>query len=286
MKIFLTGATGYIGGAVARAAARAGHQVLALAHSEKATATARENGWTPAPGDLREPATLAKHAAAADATLHTANTNAEDAGEADRAAVGAMLEALAGSGKPLVYTSGIWVLGDTGGREADEQTPADRPLPMVAWRARFESEVVAAAERGVRSVVVRPGIVYGRGGGIPGMLGRGELPLVGDGRQSWPLVHLDDLAELYLLALEAPAGSILHAVSAHATMKDVALAARAGEGHPGDYETLSRDQAKQRLGGFGEALALDQRFSAERTRELVGWTPRAPGFVEALMASS
>ncbi|HMB55109.1 MAG TPA: NAD-dependent epimerase/dehydratase family protein [Thermoanaerobaculia bacterium] len=273
MKIFITGATGYIGQAVAEAISAAGNEVLALAHRPGAAEELRGHGWTPVGGDLRKPETLAAAVAAADGAIHTANTNADDAGQADRAAVSAMLGALAGSGKPFVYTSGVWVLGDTGGGVSNEGSSTANALPKVAWRAEVEKRVLAAAEDGVRSVVLRPGIVYGHGGGIPAMLAAGKLPLVGDGEQHWTTVHVDDLADLYLLALTAPAGTVLHGISGEVTMGELAAAC-------GVVERVSAETARERFGGFGDALALDQRISAERSREVTGWEPGRPGILD------
>lgn len=286
MKILITGATGYIGGAAAGALDGAGHQVLALAHSDRAESTFRERGWTPLGGDLREPDGLSGLAAEADAVVHAANTGGTDAAAVDAAAARAMLGALEGSGKAFVYTSGVWVLGDTGGKIVDEGAPLDRPAAASAWRATLEPDVTGAAARGVRSVVIRPGVVYGRGGGLPGMLARGELPVIGDGRQRWPLVHVDDLTDLYLRALEAPAGSLLHGTDGWAAMIELALAGRFGAGGGTEVERLDLAAARERLGAFADALVLDQRVAAERTRELTGWRPAAPPAIEELMIGS
>jgi nucleoside-diphosphate-sugar epimerase len=234
------------------------------------------------PGGLRDTDVLTKAAAGADAVLHAANTNSEDAADADRAAVAAMLDGLAGSGKPFVYTSGVWVLGDTGGEEVDEHASTDGAVPLVAWRADHEKEILAAAdERGVATVVLRPGIVYGRGGGIPAMLVRGDLPVIGDGSQHWTTVHVDDLADLYVRALDVDGGTVLHGISGSTTMADLARAARGD-----DVQQLSLDDARQAMGGFAEALALDQRASARRTRELTGWAPAAVGIEEDVRSGS
>jgi nucleoside-diphosphate-sugar epimerase len=171
MRVFLTGATGYIGGAVAEALAGAGHEVRALARSESAEAAVRDRGWIPARGDLREPATLTARAGEADAVVHAANTGGADAAAIDETAARALLGALEGSGKPFVYTSGIWVLGDTGGFIVDEDASTTRPAALSAWRAGLETELTAAAGRGVRAVVLRPAVVYGRGGGLPARRG-------------------------------------------------------------------------------------------------------------------
>lgn len=272
MRVFVTGATGYIGSHVARALYGAGHDILALAHHDDARESLAAAGYDTVPGDLTEPDGLAAAVAGVDGVVHMANTNDEDAGEVDDAAVRAMVDALEGSGEPFVYTSGIWVLGETGEQAADERSPAN-PIDLVAWRGPLETWLVGAADRRVRTVIVRPGIVYGDGGGIPAMMANGELPIVGDGENRWPLVHVRGLARLYVNALEeAPAGSVLHGISETVRQKDV------GE-HLG-AERMPLEEARERMGGFAEALALDQRIGAPRTRELLGWEPREPGILE------
>lgn len=281
MQIFITGATGYIGHAVAAAVSRAGHQVLALAHRPGAEEAIRERGWTPVAGDLAETAVLEPAAAGAGGVIHAANTNDEDAARVDREAMGAFLRALEGTERPFVYTSGVWVLGETGDRVADEDASTEGAAPLVRWRAENEKEVLAAARRGVRTVVLRPGIVYGAGGGIPAMMARGEVPVIGSGAQRWTTVHLDDLADLYLRALEAPAGTVLHGISGEVTMAEVGEAARGEE-----VERVSLEEARERLGGVAEALAMNQRASSRRTRELTGWQPEAPSLLDDLRRGS
>jgi len=279
MKILITGATGYIGSAVAKAAQAAGHSIVALAHSDNSEAVLRERGWTTVRGDLQETKPLESLAGECDAVIHAANTGGEDAGRVDMEAARAVLRGLGDSGNPFVYTSGVWVLGSGA---ADEQTTLN-PSPIVAWRPEVEQTVLGAAP-GVRSVVVRPGIVYGNGGGIPGMVWRGDLPVVGAGTQRWPLVHLDDLARLYVRALDAPAGSVLHGTSESLTMRDIALLAQVK--HGSTPKSVSLDDARSRMGPFADALALDQTVSSLRTRELTGWTPHGPSPVEEFLAGS
>lgn len=278
MRVLITGGTGYIGSAAAEAVASAGHQVQALAHTEDTAALIRERGWEAIAGDMKDTERLTLLAKGADAVIHAANTGGVDAATVDLNATRALLQGLAGSGRTLVYTSGAWVLG---GGESDELSRPDAPA-LVAWRPGLEAEVLR--HEGVRGVVVRPGIVYGRGGGIPGMLRRGELPVIGDGAQRWPLVHLDDLADLYVRALTAPGESILHGVSATMPMRELALLAAA------DTRVvpagISLEQARVRLGDFADALALDQQVSSVRTRELTGWRPHGPSPVEEFLAGS
>src|SRR3954467_10532605 len=137
MQVFLTGATGYIGSAVAAALRAAGHEVAGLARSDAAVERLERSGVRPVRGDLADAAVLERGSRAADAVIHTGTTNDARAPEVDRAAVDAILRALDGSGKPFVYTSGIWVYGDTKGRIVDETTQLT-PAPIVAWRPAVE----------------------------------------------------------------------------------------------------------------------------------------------------
>lgn len=283
MKIFLTGATGYIGSAVARAACEVGHEVHALVHGRRAGAGVEGQGFIAVPGDLRDAESLARHAGSSDAVVHAANTGGPDAAAVDAAATRAMVGALEGSGRPFLYTSGVWVLGRTGDEAVGEDAPLNPP-EIVAGRASLEAWLRESAARQVRTVIVRPAIVYGDGGGIPGMIARGELPLVGDGTQLWPLVHRDDLASLYLAALErAQAGSILHGVALHRTAAEVWAAFSTGS----EPLRASVAEARVSLGAFADALALNQRVSARATREWTGWVPRreAPSRAEATAAT-
>lgn len=273
MRIFITGGTGYIGSHVARALADAGHDILALAHHDEARDALRAAGYETVAGDLTRPADLAGVAERADAVVHTANTNGENAAAVDDAAVRAMVGALEGSGKPFVYTSGIWVLGDTGGEEVDEESAVD-PIEIVAWRGPLEKWLISASQRDVRTIVIRPGVVYGRGGGLAGMMARGELPVVGDGENRWPVVHVDDLTRLYVAALEgAPAGRILHGIGGHITTGEL------GE-HLG-AASMPRPAALEQMGPFAEALAVDQQISSAMTRSLLGWEPEEAHILES-----
>lgn len=272
MRVFLTGATGYIGSNVARALDGAGHEVVALAHHDEARKELSASGYGIVAGDLTDPDGLAEAARRADAVIHAANTGGEDAARVDEAAVHAMVGALDGSGKPFVYTSGIWVLGETGDEPVTERTPVD-PIDLVAWRGPLEKWLVEASTRGVRTIVIRPGVVFGQNGGIPGMMARGELPVVGDGENRWPVVHVDDLARLYVAALEnAPAGSILHGIGG--VVRQGELGKRLGA------DSIPLDDALDAMGGFAAALALDQNIAARHTSDLLGWEPREPSILE------
>jgi nucleoside-diphosphate-sugar epimerase len=289
LRVFLTGATGYIGTVVAERLAEAGHHLSALARSDSAAARLSMAGVRPVPGDLDDPLVLARAAAAADGVITLATTY--DA-KVDGPAVDAILGALEGSGKPYLYTSGIWSQGDTGGTVVDETMPT-QPFAHVAWRKPIEDRVRQAAQRQVRSVDIRPGMVYGRAGGIPAGFTEsarkdGAARFVGAGENRWAMVHVDDLADLYALAFErAPAGILLLAVSGPAyPVKELAAAASRGAGSGGRTSSWPLEEARAALGSYADALALDQQASGRRARELLGWRPHRPGPIEELERGS
>ena len=265
----MTGGTGYIGKSVASALRKRRHKVLMLARNAPSAKEARALGADPVQGDLRDPGSFLDKARSADAVIHLANTGDSDAGEVDQGATGALVEALEGSGKPFIYTSGVWVLGSSAEGELDEESPVS-PAPFVAWREPLEKWLVEKAGADVRTVVIRPGIVFGGDGGIPGMMARGELPLVGDGSQRWPIVHLDDLALLYHLALEsAPPASILHGITSVVPARTMARVASDTE-----VPSMSLEEARSSMGPFADALALDQNVSSRKTQRELKWHPQ------------
>lgn len=289
MQVFLTGASGYIGSALAERLRAAGHELTGLARTQASADKLTAAGVHPVPGDFSDPESVAAGARAADAVISTATTYNP---AIDGPAVDAILDALAGSDKPFIYTSGIWSYGDTGGRVVDETSPPQPPA-LVAWRQVVEDRVRAGAERGIRTVVIRPAIVYGRGKGIPaGFVDsarkEGAARYVGTGENRWPFVHVDDLADLYLLALEkAPAGTLLLGVTGPSVaVRELAAAASRGAGADGRTVAWPVEEARDTLGDYADALVLDQRASGKRAEELLGWRPRRSDVLEDLERGS
>jgi len=292
MEVFLTGATGYIGTSVAEALLKAGHKVVGLARTPEKAKQLESRGIRAAIGDLRQPETIAAAARAAEGVIHTANTNDASSAQVDAAVARAILEALAGSKKPFVYTSGVWVIGSTGNKIADESTPVN-PTPLVAQRPGIEQEVLVGKKRGVRAIVIRPALVYGRGGSIPRMLAQsaretGAARYVGDGENRWPFVDVDDLAQLYALAVEkAAAGSLYNASHGPSyRVREVAEAASIGAGANGKTQSMPLDEARKTMYAFADALVLDQQISGEKARKELGWNPRAGSVLEDLKTGS
>lgn len=289
MRVFVTGATGYIGSAAADALRAAGHGVIGLARSEEAATHLALRGVTPVLGDLREPETLEAAVKKSDAVLHAGTTGD---GDLDREAVSAMLGEAAGRNLPFVYTSGVWIYGDTGGQVADEGFPLN-PAAISAWRPSVEERVFGFARQGLRASIVRGAICYGRGAGIPGTLvdeGRekGVVRIVGSGENRWPVVHVEDLADLQVALLSrAEPGTVVNAAAASAvTLREIAEAAAQAAGVPERVESWPLEAARDALGPYADALAMDQRISSELARRLFGWSPSRPGILEELRGGS
>jgi nucleoside-diphosphate-sugar epimerase len=287
MRVFVTGATGYIGHAVCLRAKKHGHDVIGLARSESAKEKLLRADIHPVMGDLNDAAVLAEMAHDADAVVHTAFAMEPGGVELERKALEAMLGALDTDHEAFVYTSGLWVYGSRGDAIIAEDAPL-APLDVVAWRPAHETLVLESAKHHLRPIVIRPGIVYGDGGGIPGdMIERakaGELRIVGDGNNRWSCVRVDALAELYVLALEeAAAGSVYNAVTGAApTYAEIARAASRAAGGDGRVDSISLEEARTAMGPLAGAFTCDLQATSEKARRELGWDPHRPTILEEL----
>ena len=280
MRVFLTGGTGYIGSAVLDSLVRAGHQVTALVRDPEKAARLSARGVTTVAGELATPKTFAGAIASTDAIVHTAFESSPRGVEKDRHAVETLLAALKQSSRStlrtFVYTSGVWVLGNTT-KPADEDTPVD-PAPHVAWRPEHEQLVLQAASDGVRTVVVRPGIVYGGAQGIVSDILKdalnGMMRVIGPGKNRWPTVYARDLGDLYARLLEAPdARGIFHANDeTDERVNDIVEAIAEHLTQRPDIRHMPLPEARRKLGTYADALALDQRVRSPKAKAL-GWAP-------------
>jgi nucleoside-diphosphate-sugar epimerase len=286
VKVFVTGATGYVGLSVASAFRRAGHEVLGLVRSRERARRLEKLEILPVLGSLNDPGSFISSAASCSLTVHAAmDYEAADTYGLDRATVEALIASTDpyGDEKTLVYTSGTWVYGDTGGRIANEATPT-APVKRMAVRPTIERLVLDS--RLVRGVVLRPGNVYGGSGGMTGEwfeAGRAaSLSVVGSGRQRWAMVHVDDLADGYVKAGETGlAGEIFNlADGSEATVSQMASAAARAAGFSGDIRWISVEEASRTMGNFAECLAIDQRIDSGKAARLLGWTPKHRSFLE------
>lgn len=276
MQVFITGGSGYIGRSTIQALIRHGIEVTALARSEHSARTVSGLGATPVAGTLTDTDVLREAARQADGVIHLGVDYTEGTADVDRAVAEALQQ---GAGtRPYVHTGGVWVYGDTDG-VVDEDAPLSPPH-ITAWRLDNEKRVLARAAIGQHPVVVMPGLVYGRSGGLvqsyfvePGRAA-GAVPRIGDGSNHWALVHVDDLAELYVLALNAPAGGIYAGVNGqNLPVGTITQALSHAAGCPGRIDSLTLEDAIQRMGPIAEAFALDQQLTGARARRELGWTP-------------
>jgi nucleoside-diphosphate-sugar epimerase len=306
MKILVTGATGYIGGAAARALLVAGHEVSGLARSENSAAKLVQAGLTPVMGDFADATSLASVVKAAEVVVSTASIGSlsgdADTFRKDRDAVRGMLAVLDGSGKTLIFTSGSAVVGTFAGGEAssvvyDEDVALPLPEPVFApasaqvhpmfvkgfggaMAARIETEQEVAGASGLRGVIMRPGLVYGNGGSydLPQLIAAarrdGVAPHFGSGGTLHGYVHVDELADLFRLAVEhAPRGAVLNGVTDEVSQHDLAAAISRMIGAGDKTASLSLEQMFAALGSVGVSLSLNKRLSAEKTRRMTGWSP-------------
>lgn len=289
MRVFVTGATGYVGSAVVEALVRAGHSVAGLSRSEEKDRELRRLGAAPVRGALGDLARAAPAMAGHDAYVHAA----VDYGlgpPADREAIDALLAAARASRGPalVVYTSGVWVLGASSA-PADETASTDRPAGAVAWRPSHERAVLDAAGGPLVTAVVRPGLVFGERRGLVSpwfaqALSEGASQIVGDGRNRWAFVHRSDLAQLYRLVVERRARGVFHGVDgASPTVMEAARAASAAAGK-GDVRCVPLEEARQRMGPVADALAMDQVVLSKRRSE-IGWRLEHPPFLQAAVSA-
>ncbi|HWA37857.1 MAG TPA: NAD-dependent epimerase/dehydratase family protein [Burkholderiales bacterium] len=288
MKIFMTGASGYIGGTVAGRLAAAGHSIRGLARTEAAAARLRERGIEAVRGELSSHRVVRDAARAADAVINCADAS-------DPFVVAAIVEGLAGSGKPFLHTSGSSVVGDKAAgsfspRVHHEDTPSE-PLPEKIQRVAVDRAVLRAAGEGVRSVVLCPSLIYGEGRGanpdsiqVPSLIRQavrsGTPRYIGAGENVWSTVHIDDVAAAYLLALEAARpGSFFYLENGEASLKSIveSIARLLGAKRPA--ESWSIDEAIAAWGPQAAWFSLggNSRVRADKARAMLGWKPAGAG---------
>jgi nucleoside-diphosphate-sugar epimerase len=285
VPIFVTGGSGFIGASVIRELRRGTHIVRALARSDEAERKVRAAGAEPVRGELRDLDLLRSEAAHADAVVYLAQEQSADVAVIGERALSALLDALP-NGKTFVHTGGVWVYGSRGDALVAEDAPL-APLDIVAWRPAHEQMVLAQQGR-LRTIVIRPAVVYGDGGGIPGMLVEqartSQLRVVGDGTNRWPLVRHDALAELYALAIDKPIARGVYNASRGAAVPyiEIAHAASRAAGGDGRVAHITLQDARGMMGGFADALASDLQIDSGRAARDLGWEPHRPTLLEEL----
>ncbi len=288
MRIFVTGATGFIGFAVATEMARAGHKVYGLARSAEKAQRLSAAEVLPVTGDMSRPETYLEVASRCQVLIHCAAEYTARYMELDRRTVTELLKSAQASGQPrlFVYTSGCWVYGSTGAAAADESTSLNPPA-MVKPRVETETLILAASSGRLRTIVIRPGCVYGGSGSLTASWFEsaeryGPSRVVGDGKFRWAMVHLADLAVAYRLAAESAFGGEVFNVADNSrfTVLECAEAASAAATGAGSVQCVPVEEAAKTMGPMAECLTLDQHIDSSKVVRLLGWQPRHGGFVD------
>src|SRR3954469_12135686 len=285
MRIFLTGATGYIGAAVLDALVRGGHDVTALVRNNEKARRVAKRGAHPVIGHLEEPDSFGGSIDAQDGYVHAAYDTRSGRGPAiEQAALEVLIAAARRprtSGGPgpdkrfIIYTSGVWVLGKTP-EPAAEDAPIN-PIALSSFRPAHEKMVLDAAGEHLRTIVVRPGVVYGGGNGMVGEIfkaaSNGLVRVVGDGNNHWPLIYDRDLGELYArLAAREDAGGVYHANDkGDEQVNDIVDAIKPYLPLKPDVRHVPIEEASKKMGTYAEALALYQVVRWSRARAPGGW---------------
>ena len=285
LNIFITGANGFIGGSIAVGLVRAGHRVTGLVRKPEQAAELQRLGIATVVGTLDDRALLIEQAQAADAVINAASSD-------HRGAVEALIDGLAGSGKPFLHTSGSSIVGDASGGEAGaarvyHEDALPEPTADKAARVAIDRLVLDSAKRGVRSAVLCNTLIYGHGA-VPGSASvqlprlisqaqkSGVVRHVGSGGNVWSNVHIDDVVDVYRLALEkTPAGTFYFIESSEASFRDMttAIADVLGLGKPQDWP-LEEAQKEWGYEMASYGLGSNSRVRGERARTLLGWQPK------------
>ena len=277
MRVFLTGATGYIGGVVCEALVRNGHAVAALVRPSARAQALQRKGVEVLTGDLSDIVENREALGGFDAYVHTAFESSSRGIELDELVIRTIREVAWRSGRAaFIYTSGVWVLGAT--REpVDEAAPLNPPA-KVSFRPAHEQLVLEANGGGVRAIVVRPGIVYGGARGIISEMlkdaDNGIIRVIGTGENRWPLVYDRDLADLYLRLLASPdASGVYHATDeSDERVNDLVRAMSLHVAHKPEVRYMPITEARTRFGTYADVIILDQVVRSPRAKGL-GWTP-------------
>ena len=293
MKIFLTGATGYIGGSVAERLLREGHAITGLVRTQQGAQEIGKRGMRPVLGTLDDAEIIARAAREADAVVDTAEAN-------HAGVVEAITSALRGSGKPLLHTSGSGIVATVANGERsdsiyDEYSAFTPTIPRMQQRAAIDEAVFDAATQGVRSVVIRPTMIYGEGRGsrkesaqVPALIDNAKKAGVGlhigKGENIWANVHIDDVTELYLLALQkAPAGALYYAENGEELLKNVAASISRMLGFGGKTKEWSPQEAEAALGPKAHSsFGSNSRVRGKRSRAELGWQPKGRPILEEI----
>jgi nucleoside-diphosphate-sugar epimerase len=282
-RVFVTGASGYLGSGIAARLVRANFEVHGLTRSAEKAGALEAAGVHPVVGNLEDVASFDGALRNADIVVHAA-WEASDTAALDQAALAAIRASVQdGRVRRVIYTSGMWVYGDTAGQVVDESRPL-APLPLVTWRAAHEDVAIDLAEFEVDVIVMRPAIVYGESRGIVGGLfeearEKRTVTIPGTGNQHWGLVHRDDVSEAFALAVEHGKGGERYNLcdESQFTVRQLGEAIAGATG--AELRSWEAEGVLKHLGLYGEALLASLKCTSAKARRDLGWVPRHTNFV-------
>jgi nucleoside-diphosphate-sugar epimerase len=284
MNVALTGATGFIGSHILTELHEHGHEVTALVRDGNQAEIVAARGSKPSVIDLYDRPAVVSLLSGVDGAIHAASPGDETSANLDEGVVEAAIEGFAGTGKPYLHISGVWIYGEN--TSISEESPVKSPA-MVAWREPIERRVLDSSD--VRGVVIVSSVAYGDGGGaVPGVLlnsprdDDGNLIMLGAGQQHWSTVHVADLARFFRRVLEdeSARGRYVVGDGLNPTVAELTEAAAVAAGAPGAVPG-SDDEARARLGDyFAEVLLFDQGTFAAKAQDQRGWSPTHPALVD------
>lgn len=293
MRIFMTGATGYIGGSVAVKLLQLGHEITGLVRSDAGAAALRALGMHPVRGSLDDRDVVSQATRDADAVIDAAEANHDGV-------VVAIADALRGSGKAFLHTSGSGIVATRAdGRlvEAvyDEFTPVVPTLPRMQQRAAIDQVVFDAARDGIRAIVIRPSMIYGGGSGprkesfqVPALIEQARAQgiglHIGPGENRWANVHIDDVVDLYVRALDrGAAGALYYAENGEEALKTIAECISRMLGFDGRTREWLPEEAEAAQGVKAHtSFGSNSRVRARRSREELGWQPTGPSLLHEI----
>lgn len=289
MRIFVTGASGYIGHQVAKAFRSKGHIVYGLVRSDdSAHLLGLDEIWA-VQGDLNDPSSFKHILNEVEVVAHCASENSEKSVELDSKTIDLILNHFSQSNLPkaFIYTSGTWVYGSTGPHIVDEASSLN-PLNLAKWRPKHEEKVLKAATPFFKTVVLRPGFVYGHVGGLTNILFSsifdGAIMIPGEGLNHWPMIHVQDLALAYVAAAEKELNHVILNVvdDSHFKLKEIAEAIAQAADIPNQIKFLSPAESQQYFGPLSEGFMVDQAVSNSRLKRLLGWQIHHAPFINEI----
>ncbi len=278
MRVLVTGASGYIGKAVAKAFRAKGHRVWGMVRNDKDAHMLSLDEIMPIKGDLSKPESFKKYLDDFEVAVHCAFDSTGKGVEQDAKTIDVITAAFSKSKLPrqFIYTSGIWVYGSAGLQLVDEASPVN-PIDIVKWRPAHEDKVLNAATSNFKTVVLRPGCVYGNVGGLTSILFNSltnkSVTVIKDGHYRWPMIHVNDLAHAYVSTAEKELSSVVMNVvdDSSATVREMAEAIAQSAKLHGKIVSLSYDQALKQFGPMVQGLTIDLQVNNSRIKRLLGW---------------